>query len=69
MVVRPWADVTVDGVVMGQTPLKQFPLSPGPHDVVLSNSDFQPFRRRVIIRSGQTFRLTVDLANEGVRRR
>jgi serine/threonine-protein kinase len=69
VVVRPWADVTVDGVVMGQTPLKQFPLTPGPHDVVLSNSDFQPFRRRVIIRSGQTFRLTVDLANEGVRRR
>lgn len=69
VLVMPWADVTVDGVVMGQTPLKPFPLIPGPHDVLLVHPDFQPFRRRVTIRSGQTFRLTVDLASEGVRRR
>jgi serine/threonine-protein kinase len=69
VVVRPWADVAIDGVVVGQTPLRRIPLAPGPHSVLLSHPDFQPFPRRVTIREGETFRLTVDLATEGVRRR
>ena len=69
VVVRPWADVSVDGVPRGQTPLARIPLSPGPHAVSLTHPDYQPYPRRVTIRPGETFRLTVDLATDGVRRR
>lgn len=69
VVVRPWADVSVDGVLRGQTPLGRFPLSPGPHQVLLTHPDFRPYPRRVVIRPGETLRLVVDLRTDGVRRR
>lgn len=69
VLVTPWADVAIDGVAVGQTPLTRIPLSPGPHTVVLTHPDYQPFPRRVVIRPGETLRLTVALAIEGVRQR
>ena len=69
VVARPWADVSVDGVPRGQTPLGRIPLPPGPHAVLLTHPDYQPYPRRVTIRPAETFRLTVDLATDGVRRR
>jgi serine/threonine-protein kinase len=69
VVARPWADVSVDGVPRGQTPLGRIPLPAGPHAVLLTHPDYQPYPRRVTIRPGETFRLTVDLATDGVRRR
>jgi len=68
VVVRPWADVIVDGVPTGQTPLAAIALDPGPHQVLLTHPDFKPFPRRVTIRPGETLRLVVDLPLEGVRR-
>src|SRR5439155_1257781 len=49
---RPYANVTVDDRPQGQTPLARLALKPGPHSVVLSNPDYQDFRRKVTIRSG-----------------
>jgi serine/threonine-protein kinase len=69
VVARPWADVSVDGVPRGQTPLARFPLPAGPHAVLLNHPDYQPYPRRVTIRPNETLRLTVDLATDGVRRR
>jgi serine/threonine-protein kinase len=69
VVARPWADVSVDGVPRGQTPLGRIPLPPGPHAVLLTHPDYQPYPRRVTIHAGETARLTVDLAADGVRRR
>ncbi|MCU0662688.1 MAG: protein kinase [Myxococcota bacterium] len=37
--VRPWANVVVDGVPLGQTPLKNLRLSAGTHRVELSNEE------------------------------
>ncbi len=68
VLVTPWADVSVDGLPRGQTPLARIPLPPGPHDVRLSHPEFAPFPRRVVIRPGETYRLEVDLPTEGVRR-
>ncbi len=68
MLVRPWADVSIDGVPVGQTPLKALPLPPGPHSVLLTHPDYNPYPRRVTIRSGETFRLVLDLPVDGVRR-
>ena len=67
--VTPWADVSIDGVLVGQTPIPRLPLSPGVHDVLLSHPDFQPYPRRVTIRAGETLRLVVDLTSDAVRRR
>jgi serine/threonine-protein kinase len=69
VVVQPWADVSVDGVPRGQTPLGRIPLAPGPHAVLLAHPDFLPYPRRVTVRPGETLRLVVDLRSEGVRRR
>ena len=69
VVARPWADVSVDGIPRGQTPLGRIPLPPGPHAVLLTHPDYQPYPRRVWIRPGETFRFTVDLTIDGVRRR
>jgi serine/threonine-protein kinase len=67
--VTPWADVSIDGVIVGQTPMPRIPLPAGVHDVLLTHPDFQPFPRRVTIRAGDTLRLVVDLTSEGIRRR
>jgi len=67
--VTPWADVAIDGVIVGQTPMPRVPLSAGVHDLLLSHPDYQPFPRRVTIRAGETLRLVVDLTSDGVRRR
>ena len=69
VVVQPWADVSVDGVPRGQTPLGRIALPPGPHAVLLAHPDFLPYPRRVTVRPGETLRLVVDLRSDGVRRR
>jgi hypothetical protein len=66
--VKPWADVAVDGKRAGQTPLPRFPLRPGAHSVVLSHPDYRPYQRTVRIRSGEAFKLEVDLTSLGVPR-
>ena len=69
VVVKPWADVSVDGVHRGQTPLARLEVTPGPHQVVLSHPDYQPWVRRVVVAPGETLRLDVDLSVDAVRRR
>lgn len=68
VLVTPWADVTVDRVPVGQTPLAGITLQAGPHVVILTHPDYQPYTRRMTIRPGETSRLVVDLSTEGVRR-
>jgi hypothetical protein len=65
---EPWADVSVDGQTIGQTPLAKIRLGVGSHDVVLTHPDYLPFRRRVSIKSSETFRLRVQFPADGVRR-
>jgi len=68
VLVKPWAEIAVDGKPAGQTPRSRFPLPPGPHSVVLSHPDYRPFQRTVRIRPGEVFKLEVDLTSLGVRR-
>ena len=67
--VVPWADLSIDGIPRGQTPLARIDLAPGPHQVVLSHPDYQPWVRRVRLEAGETLRLHVDLRVDAVRRR
>lgn len=65
---KPWADVTVDGRVVGQTPLEAIALAPGSHSVILTHPQYEPFTRRVEIRAGETTTIQLDLAIAGKRR-
>jgi serine/threonine-protein kinase len=69
VVVVPWAEVYVDGRRMATAPLRTIPLAAGAHVVRLVHPDFQPLQRRIVIVPGRTLSLSVDLPEEGVRRR
>jgi serine/threonine-protein kinase len=66
--VRPWAEVSVDGNVVGTTPLDRMSLRPGVHVVRVRHPAYEPVERSVTIRSGETAKLTVDLPSESPRR-
>jgi hypothetical protein len=65
---KPWAEVTVDGRVVGQTPLARIPLPPGSHSVILTHPEYRPFTRKVEIRPGETTTIRLDFTTEGKRR-
>jgi predicted Ser/Thr protein kinase len=69
VVVSPWANVAIDGEPAGQTPLARVSLAAGAHTVRLTHPDYQPYPRRVVVKSGETTRLAVDLTQDGVRAR
>jgi eukaryotic-like serine/threonine-protein kinase len=68
VVVRPWGEVTVDGRLVGQTPLDRIPLSAGVHRVRIRHPSYEVWEREVTLRSGQTEKVTVDFPADGVRR-
>lgn len=68
IVVRPWAEVSVDGFQVGTTPFRPLKLAGGPHTVVFTHPDYKPFRRQVTVRPGETARLEVDLTWEAFRK-
>jgi serine/threonine-protein kinase len=68
VLLKPWADVTVDGRTLGATPLDRIPLSPGSHAVILTHPRYAPFTQRVEIRAGETTTIQLDLAAVGKRR-
>ncbi|MDI1446528.1 serine/threonine-protein kinase [Polyangium sp. 6x1] len=60
--VSPWADVSVDGRSVGTTPLAPISLAPGPHSVVLRNSELGASRSlSVTIKPGKPSSVRVDL--------
>ncbi len=68
VVVVPWGDVTVDGTAVETGPIHKIPLAAGSHLVRVVHPDFQPFQRRLMIKSGETVRLTIDLPEEAIRK-
>jgi eukaryotic-like serine/threonine-protein kinase len=65
--VTPWARVSIDGVHVGETPFSEA-IAAGEHRIVLTHDHYQPVLRVVRVKGGETERLSVDLAQEGVRR-
>jgi serine/threonine protein kinase len=62
VLVRPWADVWVDGRLVDTTPIgAPIPLAPGPHEVVLKHPAAAEERRRVEVRAGDVTALDVEL--------
>ena len=66
--VVPWAEIRVDGELIGTTPLDKIPLSAGTHVVRIRHPDYEPMEREITIRPGGTEKLVVNLPKEGTRR-
>ncbi|MEQ1759358.1 MAG: PEGA domain-containing protein [Vicinamibacterales bacterium] len=58
---RPWANVTVDGMAVGETPLGNLPMSAGVHQVVFTHPELGQRRVEAIVQAGQHLRLNVDM--------
>jgi hypothetical protein len=58
---RPWADVLVDGVGVGQTPIANLALAIGQHEVVFLNPDLGERRQKIVVTARGPNRIAVDL--------
>jgi serine/threonine-protein kinase len=68
VVVTPWAEVLVDGIPRGTTPLPWLSLPAGRHVIQVRHPGFEPLERTVTILSGETEVLQVDLRTEAAPR-
>ena len=58
---QPWAEVVLDGTVIGETPIANFAVLPGTHEIVLRNPKFPEQRRTVVVSLAAPLRVGVDL--------
>jgi hypothetical protein len=58
---QPWATVWVDGTAIGETPIGNYSLPIGSHEVVLRHPEFGERRQQVVIGVGAPARVGVDL--------
>jgi len=56
----PWAEVVLDGVVIGETPIANYAAALGSHELVLRNPKFPDQRRTVVVSLASTARVGVD---------
>jgi hypothetical protein len=57
----PWAEVWIDGKRVGETPIGNFPISIGPHEVVFRNPQLGEKRQAVSVTLNAPVRLSVDM--------
>ena len=57
----PWAEVWLDGVRIGETPIANFTASIGAHEVLLRHPQFGERRTKLTVSTKQTARLGVDM--------
>ena len=60
---QPWAEVWVDGVKVGETPIGNLSVTAGSHDVVFRHPDFGEHRQTVLVTLKNAARLSVDMRN------
>jgi eukaryotic-like serine/threonine-protein kinase len=65
-VVHPWANVELDKVVIGMTPIAAFEVTPGPHKVVLSHPSYKPHLVAFTVAPGEKRTVRVDLRQDAV---
>jgi PEGA domain len=58
---RPWADVTVDGNSLGQTPIASVLLSIGTHEMIFRHPQFGERRQTIVVSANAPNRIAVDL--------
>ena len=57
----PWAEVLLDGKAIGETPIANYAVLPGSHEILLRNPKFPEQRRTVVVTLTAPLRVGVDL--------
>jgi hypothetical protein len=58
---RPWAEITLDGSSLGQTPIANLPVTIGPHEMVFRHPQFPEQRQTVVVTVNGPNRVAADL--------
>jgi hypothetical protein len=58
---RPWADVSIDGTNIGQTPISNVFVSIGEHDVIFRHPQLGERQQTMVVTMGGANRIAVDL--------
>ena len=58
---RPWAEVTLDGESLGQTPLANLQVTVGSHEIVFRNPQFADRRQTILVTANGPNRFAADL--------
>ncbi|MGE5409637.1 MAG: serine/threonine-protein kinase, partial [Clostridiales bacterium] len=54
--ISPWGDLYIDGIKVGQTPLKEpVPLMPGRHSLIMKNPNYADKHDEIVIHKGETY--------------
>lgn len=69
VIVVPPAEVSLDTQLVGEVASARLPAREGPHTLLIVHRDYQALRRHVTLIPGQTLRVVIDLAEDGVRRK
>ena len=59
---RPWADVLIDGVAAGQTPLANVEVIAGPHEITFRHPQLGERIERIVVKASGVNRVAVDLS-------
>jgi eukaryotic-like serine/threonine-protein kinase len=62
--VKPWGEVSVDGRVVGTTPLDRISLPAGTHRVRVRHPGFPAWESDVLVKPGETSKVMVDLPKQ-----
>jgi hypothetical protein len=57
----PWAEVLIDGKVIGETPIGNLSLSLGNHEITFRHPQFAELRQTALVRSDTITRVSVNL--------
>ena len=60
----PWATVSIDGEVVGDTPIGNLSVTIGPHEVVFTNPEFGEQRRTINVTLKAPVRTSIDLSKK-----
>jgi hypothetical protein len=58
----PWAEVWIDGVKVGDTPIGNLPVTIGPHEIVFKHPELGEQLHAATVAAGTPLRLSVDLS-------
>jgi serine/threonine protein kinase len=67
--VKPDAEISVDGTVVGRMGTYTAPLAAGPHVVVFTHPKYQPLTRKVDIQANEKALLTIELKDDAIPRK
>jgi hypothetical protein len=60
----PWATIAIDGESIGDTPIGNFPIPIGPHEIVFRNPQLGEQRRVVTVTQHAPVRLSIDMTRK-----